>query len=477
MISALIILPLVGALAAWVVKDNLLRPWLLPLFGTLHGCITVDLIISPPPASLSGWIHLDPLGSLALVGISPLFIACSFYAAGYLAYRQERSNRILCMGLLVCLSAMSLTSVAHHLGLLWLALETTTLVMAPMIYFNRNARSLEATWKYMMICSVGIALALLGLFFLAYSMLVAGQEATLLLDQLVARAGTLSPAWLHAAFVFILVGFGTKIGLAPLHTWKPDAYGEAPGLVGALLSGGLVTCGILGFMRIYQVCIAAGDTTFYRDALVGLGLLSTILAAVFLVKQADFKRMLAYSSVEHVGVIAIGLGIGKGAIYFTLLHMLANSLNKGVLFLAAGNIHRSYNSKRCDVVHGVLRRLPWTGSLFLAGFFAGTASPPFGMFLSEFGIITGSFASGRTVVTSILIISFCAAYMGMASNVLPMAFGERLRESERTLYRDGILTVAPPLFLTMVLLMLGLWFPPPLARLIRDASCLLGGVP
>lgn len=380
------------------------------------------------------------------------------------------------MGLLVCLSAMSLTAVSHHLGLLWLALETTTLVMAPLIYFNRNARSLEATWKYMMICSVGIALALLGLFFLAYSMLVAGHEATLQLDQLISGAGSLSPAWLHAAFVFILVGFGTKIGLAPLHTWKPDAYGEAPGVVGALLSGGLVTCAILGLMRIYQVCIAAGDTSFYRDSLIGLGLLSTMLAAVFLVKQADFKRMLAYSSVEHVGVIAIGLGIGKGAVYFTLLHLIANGITKGVLFLSAGNIHRSYNSKRCDIVHGVLRRLPWTGSLFLAGFFAGTASPPFGMFLSEFGIITGSFASGRPVVTTLLILSFSAAYIGMATNVLPMALGERLRESERTHYRDGILTVAPPLLLTLTLLMMGLWFPPPLSRLIHEASFLLGGV-
>ncbi|MBT0665815.1 hydrogenase [Geobacter pelophilus] len=475
MIAALVILPLLGAIIAWLVPDNRLRPWLLPVFGMLHGAITVDLILSPPLPSLQGWIHLDPLGCLALVAISPLFLACSFYAVGYLNYRQERSNRILCMGLLVCLSAMSLTSVAHHLGLLWLALETTTLVMAPLVYFNRNARSLEATWKYMMICSVGIALALLGLFFLAYSMLVAGHEATLLLDQLVSRAGVLSPAWLHAAFVFILVGFGTKVGLAPLHTWKPDAYGEAPGIVGALLSGGLVTCGVLGLMRIYQVCIAAGDTTFYRDALVGLGLLSTILAAVFLVRQADFKRMLAYSSVEHVGVIAIGLGIGKGAIFFTLLHLLANSLTKGVLFLTAGNIHRSYNSKRCDVVHGVLRRLPWTGSLFLAGFFAGTASPPFGMFLSEFGIIAGSFAAGRPVVTTILVVSFAAAYLGMAANVLPMALGERLRESERTLYRDSFLTVAPPLLLTLILLLMGLCFPLPLARLVHNAAFLLGG--
>ena len=285
LLGLLVILPLVGGVIAWLVPDSRLRPWLLPVFGMLHACITLDIILVPPPATLSGWIRLDPLGSLALIAISPLFLACSFYAVGYLAYRQERSNRTLCMGLLVCLSAMSLTSVSHHLGLLWLALETTTLVMAPLVYFNRNARSLEATWKYMMICSVGIALAMLGLFFLAYSTMVAGQTATLLLDPLILAARRLSPAWLHASFVFILVGFGTKIGLAPLHTWKPDAYGESPGVIGAMLSGGLVTCGFLGLMRVYQVCVAAGDTSFYRDALIAIGLLSTAFAAVFLNKS------------------------------------------------------------------------------------------------------------------------------------------------------------------------------------------------
>jgi len=477
LIALLIMLPAVGGIIAWLVPDNQLRPWLLPLFGMLHTALTLILVIDPPPAAHGDWVALDALGSLVLLAVSPLFLACAWYAVGYLAYRQERSNQNLCLGLLVCLSAISLTAVAHHLGLLWLALETTTLTMAPLIYFNRNARSLEATWKYILICSVGIALALLGLLFLAYSTLVAGLEATLLLNELIGTARQLSPAWLHAAFVFILVGFGAKIGLAPLHTWKPDAYGEAPGLVGAMLSGGLVTCAFLGLMRVYQVCLAAGDTTFYRDALVALGLLSTAFAAVFLIRQADFKRMLAYSSVEHVGIMAIGLGIGKGAVFFTLLHIVANGFSKGILFLTAGNINRSYNSKRCEAVHGVLRRLPWTGSLFLIGFLAATAAPPFAIFTSELGIIGSGFAAGRWGVMAPMILCIAVAYLGMAANVLPMVFGERLKESERTPYRESTLTVAPPLLLGMLLLFLGIWPPRLLTRLLADAATLLGGIP
>jgi hydrogenase-4 component F len=244
-----------------------------------------------------------------------------------------------------------------------------------------------------------------------------------------------------------------------------------------MLSGGLVTSAFLGLFRVYQVCLAAGDTTFYRDALIALGLLSTAFAAIFLIKQADFKRLLAYSSVEHVGIMAIGLGIGKGVTYFTLLHLLANGIGKGVLFLTAGNIHRSYNSKRCEVVHGVLRRLPWTGTLFLLGFLASTAAPPFAIFTSELGIISSAFAAGRWIVTPLMLLCLAVAYMGMAANILPMALGERLKESERTPYREGLLTVAPPLLLLTLSMFLGLWQPTILQNTLRDAALLLGGAP
>jgi hydrogenase-4 component F len=478
MVLSLIILPLVGALLAWIVPDNRRRPLLLPVIATVHLVLTALLMGNAPPPSPGGWIWLDPLGKVVLLCITLLFAVCAYYAVGYLAYRQERSNRILCMGLLICLSAMGLVTVSQHLGLLWVALETTTVSMAPLIYFNRNARSIEATWKYLLICSVGIALALLGLMFLAYSTYVAHREATLLLGSLMASAHELNPGWFHAAVIFMLVGYGSKMGLAPLHAWKPDAYGEAPGLVGALLAGGLVNCAFLSILRVYQICLASGtEIRFFQQNLIGMGLVSMAFAAVFMAHQADFKRMLAYSSVEHVGILAIGLGLGKGALYGALFHLLNNGLTKGVLFLSAGNIHRSYSNKTTDVVKGALTRLPWSGGLFLAGFIAITGSPPFSPFISEYTIVSSAFIEGRHLVGWLFLLFLVIVFIGMALTVLPMVMGTPPPDIEPTEYRDGVLTVGPPLFLMMVILGLGIWPPEFLVTLLRDGAAMLGAQP
>ncbi len=474
MIALLIALPLLGALAAWLTPDNRRRPLVLPVVGGVHLLLTLALLAETPPPALGGWIILDPLGKLVLLEVSILFFCCAIYSVGYLAYRRERSNRVLCMGLPLCLGAMSLACVSQHLGLLWVAIESTTLAMAPLIYFNRNARSIEATWKYMLICSIGIAMALLGLYFLAYATVVARQEPTLLLAPLLAQARGLSPAWLNGAFIFLLVGFGTKIGLAPLHTWKPDAYGEAPGLVGALLAGGLVNCGFLGICRIYQICLAAGTTTFFRDALTLLGFLSMGFAAVFVLRQADFKRLLAYSSVEHVGFMAIGFGLGRGAIPGTVFHLLTNGLTKGVLFLTAANIHRSYNSKRAERVRGVMDRLPWSGWLFMLALFAVTGSPPFATFLSEFMILSGLFADGREIAGVTVILLFAVIFTGMALTILPILTGRGGSDLDDSGYRDRLLTVAPPLALLLVTLLLGIWIPAPLREILDATAAMLG---
>ncbi|MFA7403227.1 MAG: proton-conducting transporter membrane subunit [Pelobacteraceae bacterium] len=473
MFAALIILPLIGAAVTWLIPFDRLRPKILSLFALAHLGLTIRMISFTPPESPGGWFHLDALGKIVLLSTSILFLTCAIYSIGYLFYRRERSNRVLCVGLLVCLSAASLVTITHHLGLMWVALETTTISMAPLIYFNRNARSIEATWKYLLICSVGVALALIGLYFLAYATIVAKVEPSLLLDDLMKDAGKLSSGWIHAAFVFLLIGFGTKMGLAPLHTWKPDAYGEAPGLVGALLSGGLVNLAFLALLRVYQICLATKEITFFQNALVVMGLISMIFAAIFMARQADFKRMLAYSSVEHVGIMAVALGLGGKAIFGALFHILANGLTKGVLFLSSGNIHRSYNSKSTDHVRGALRRLPWSGGLFLAGFIAITGSPPFAPFISEFTIISSAFIQGHMLVAAIFLISLTVIFIGMALTVLPMVMGEVPPDSETTSYRDTILTVGPPLALLLLVFMLGVWIPAPLMTLLRDASALL----
>jgi hydrogenase-4 component F len=473
MFTLLVLLPLLGAIIAWLIPSNRHRPLVLPLFALAHLVLLGLALASPPPPSPGGWLRLDPLGALFLATLSLLFTACAFYAVGYLACRQERSNRVLCMSLLVCLSAMVLVTISHHLGLLWMALETTTLTMAPLIYFNQNPRSVEATWKYMLVCSIGIALALLGLFFLAYASLASHQEVTLLLEPLIAAAPGMYPAWLNAAFVFLLVGFGTKIGLAPLHTWKPDAYGEAPGLVGAILAGGMVNCGLLAIIRVFQVCISRDDSSFFHHALIAMGLISMATAAVFLARQTDFKRMLAYSSVEHVGILALALGIGGDALFGALFHMVGNGLTKGVLFLSSGNIHRSFGSKNSGEVTGAIRRVPWSGAIFLAGFIAITGSPPFSPFLSEFTILNSAFSQGHMVIGGGFILFLCIVFIGMANTVLTMVMGDPAPDTPDTGFREQFLTVAPPLVLLAVVLTLGVWLPEPFMKLLSEAANLL----
>lgn len=475
LVALLISLPLAGALAAWLIPSNSRRPWVLVVTALLHLVLTAAALLQPPAASPGGWLRLDAIGTLFLLEISILFAACALYAVNYLQYRQERNNRVLCMGMQVCMAAMSLAAAAHHLGLLWLAIETTTLSMAPLIYFNRNARSIEATWKYMLICSVGIALALFGIFFMAYSTVVAGLEPTLLLGLLRDHAPRLPEIWLQAAFVFMLVGYGAKMGLAPMHTWKPDAYGEAPGLVGTMLAGGLANCGFIGLLRVYQICAATGNPHFYQACLLGIGLFSTAIAAVFLAHQTDFKRMLAYSSVEHMGLFAVALGLGGKALYGAMLHLIGNSLAKGVLFLSAGNIHRAFASKNREFARGALKRAPWSGALFLLGFCAMTGSPPFLVFSSEYSILQAAFSSGNGTSGILLILCLAIAFLGMAMTVLQVVFGEPPKNRERTKYSDSPFLVGPPLVLLGILALFGLWMPHPVLKVVTDAVRLLGG--
>jgi len=470
---ALIAVPLLAAALAAAAPSNRLRPWLVPLAAVAHLALTVLFLARPELTAGSPWLKLDPLGRVILPMVSALFLMCSFYAVGVLHYRHAQLNRVFCVCLISFLSLMSLVVLSQHLGLMWVAIETTTLVTAPLIYFNRTPQSIEATWKYLLIGSVGIALALLGTFFLAYASLHQGIEPTLDLDGLLANAPGLSKSWLHAAFVLLLVGYGTKMGLAPMHTWKPDAYGEAPGVVGAIFAGGVTSCAFLALLRVYHICEAAGEGAYVSRLLLVLGFLSMTVAGLFMVGQRDFKRMLAYSSVEHMGILAIGLGIGGPALFGTLLHVVTNGLTKGVLFLSAGNIHRAYGSKSIDQVHGAIRRLPVSGWLFLAGFLAITGSPPFGPFISEFSILNGAFDAGRYATGGFFLLLLLVVFIGMGSTVLQVVQGRASTAVHFSPYREDVLTTLPAAILMAGVLCLGLFIPGPLAAALNDAVAFL----
>ncbi len=479
MALALVLVPLCFAAAAAAAPSQKWRPWLVPLGGAAHLALTVAALARPEVSGLAGWLKLDQLGRLVLTLVSVLFFACSLYAPGYLALRTERSNRVFCACLLAFLGMMTLITESHHLGLMWVALEATTLASAPLIYFKHTPRSIEATWKYLLIGSVGIALALLGTFFLAYAALRAGLESSLFFDVLVREAPRLSRPWLHAAFVLLFVGYGTKMGLAPMHTWKPDAYGEAPGIAGTLLAGGLTNCAFLALLRFYQIVASAGEAAFARRLMLAIGILSMAVAGVFLARQRDYKRMLAYSSVENMGILVLGVGIGGLGVFGSLLHLVNNGLTKGVLFMSAGNIHRAFGSKSIDDVRGALRRLPVSGALFVAGFFAVTGSPPFGPFLSEFTILRAAVTGGHFAIAAAFLGLLAIVFVGMGATVLAVVQGEPPPRpaTGATDFRDRLFTVAPAAALLALVVLLGVYIPAPVGGLVQSAAAFVDVTP
>jgi hydrogenase-4 component F len=489
-IPCLVVLPLTAGIAALLIRPDALRRAL--LIGAAIGQLILALVCGNATATLGGWLAIDALGRLFLLIVCVLFLAASLYGIGYLARERTVSRRLngtsgqdlvmanpealLTACLLFFLAAMTLVCVSNHLGLLWVAVEATTLASAPMIYYHRQQKSLEAAWKYLLICSIGIALALLGNFLLAVSTSsVRGAELPLLLDRLIPEAARFQPQWLKAAFIFLLVGYGTKMGLAPLHTWLPDAHSESPSFVSALLSGALLNCAFLGILRAQQILNAAGEAAFGQELLIGFGLLSMGLAAVFIVQQPDFKRMLAYSSVEHMGILALGVGLGGAAVFGAMFHAVNHSLAKGMLFLTAGNILSTLHTKISTNVRGLSRILPVTAALWLAGFLAITGSPPFGSFLSEFVILKFAIERGSYAIATGYVLILAVIFIAMAAIVLRMVQGTPSREPLSETTKEPWLTTLPPLALGTFVLILGVYLPPSLQNLLSAAAKIMGG--
>lgn len=488
MIWAVLLVPSVAGLLAMLIPMRSAPRWLLMTAAAAHITLVAGLWVRPSPAS--HWIAADLPGRLFLTITSVLFLAMAFYTIGYLRRESGKAIKDFQEGflftnkpeatfigcLLFFLATMSLATLSQHPGLLWIAVEATTLVSAPLIYFHRHHRSLEATWKYLLICSVGIALALLGNFFLVIA--AKGKAIGLDLANLQAHATALNPVWLKAAFVLFVVGYGTKMGLAPMHNWLPDAHSEAPSVVSALLSGALLNCAFLAILRFHGILSAAGLGDFSSQILVLFGFISMATAAVFLIRQTDAKRMLAYSSIEHMGILALGTGIGGIAASGALLHAISHSLAKAMLFLTAGNLMHLYNTKDILKIRGVLQVAPVTGTLWVAGFLAIAGFPPFGLFLSELTILTGALESGRWLVASGYLLTLGIIFVALTRIFLTMSFGineswGHARISDRGM-REPSWSLLPGIALGAGVLALGLYVPPKLWQCIQDAVLAIG---
>ena len=463
----LIAIPLLAAAAAFAWPNDRTRPRLLPVAAGLHAMLALWLLVNPPVLAANVWFGFAPLARAVLPMVSLLFLVCSIYAVTYLQIRAERKNRIFVTALLVMLGLLSLALQAQNLGLLWVAAEATTLVTVPLLHFNGTARAFEASWKYLLIGGTGIALSLLGSFCLGYASLHGGGNGDLTFTALVAQGAALTRPWLITAWVLLLAGYGTKMGLAPMHTWKPDAYGEAPGMVGALLAGGTTTMAFVAILRVKQVVDAAGGGAMTERTLLAFGLFSMLVAALFLLSTPDYKRMLAYSSVEHMGILTVGAALGGAGIAAALFHVWTNGLTKGALFLSAGNIRRAAGAQTEDKVAGLAWRSPASARIFVVGILAVTACPPFGVFFSELKIILATFQTNNTFAATAFLGCLLFAFFGMARLVFAIVDGRpraaARKTSERFPEMPGI--IIPPLLFLALSLWLGLATPP----VLRDA--------
>jgi hydrogenase-4 component F len=515
MISAFFIIPFIGGLVSLLLPNDSMRRILLLVTAGFHTGFTIYSWFRKPEPFFYDWLLLDNLGLLFLSITSIIFLAVAFYCVGYLANEKEKqkhkdfeenifftnaSEAVFTGCLLIFLGTMSLITISNNFGLTWVAVEASTLASAPLIYFHRHHRSLEATWKYLMICSVGIALSLLGNFLLAVSLPTNQDEIiSLNLTQVLANTGNLKLIYLKTAFIFFLVGYGTKMGLAPMHTWLPDAHSEAPSVVSALLSGALLNCSFLGILRAYQVCNAAGLADFCNELLILLGLLSMAVATIFILGQVDFKRMLAYSSIEHMGIMALGVGLGGVATFGSFIHSVNHSFTKAMLFMISGNILSAYHTKNISEVKGVIKELPVSGVLWMAGFLSITGFPPFGTFLSEFTILKGALERGYFAVAIIYLILIAIIFIGMAISILGMSHGNvplKITDNLAVLTKTGQLSIAktgqleilkenfklvstwlrviPPAILGIIVLFLGFYLPSGFTVFLQSIARTLG---
>jgi hydrogenase-4 component F len=294
-----------------------------------------------------------------------------------------------------------------------------------------------------------------------------GGRGDLTLTALTSQGAGLSRPWVLTAWVLLLVGYGTKMGLAPMHTWKPDAYGESPSIVGAMMAGGVTTVAFTALLRVRAVIGAAGEGAIADRTLLAIGLFSMLVSALFLLGTRDFKRMLAYSSVEHMGILGIGAALGPAGVTAALFHVWSNTLTKGSLFLSAGNIRRAAGSPSIADVRGMSVLTPRSAAIFVAGMFAVTACPPFGPFFSELQVLRAALASHHGIATAIFLGCLLLAFFGMTRVVFAVVDGRPRKEAKtngkRFVETAGV--IAPPLLLLSLSVWLGLFTP----AALRDA--------
>ncbi|PIU41637.1 MAG: hydrogenase [Candidatus Omnitrophica bacterium CG07_land_8_20_14_0_80_42_15] len=376
------------------------------------------MVLSESANSYFSFIYFDALSAFFIFVISVIAFAAALYSISYIkkdidsGVISERKAKIYYILFNLFCFSMLLVPAVNNLGMLWVAIEMTTLISAFLVGFYNNKESIEAAWKYIIICSVGIIFALLGTILFSYAFSLLGDVKSLNWSDMVANAGRMDKNILKIAFIFILVGYGTKAGLAPMHTWLPDAHSQAVAPISALLSGVLLKTAIYAILRFGIITIKGVGFAYFGNLMVLLGIISLAISCGFILVQKDLKRLLAYHSIEHIGIISIGFGIGGIlGVGGALLHVFNHAVTKALMFFGAGNVVNKYRTHNMHVIRGVIGTMPFTGFMLLMGAFALAGMPPFSIFISEILIICAVFLKGYYLVT-FLLLGFIAIIFG-----------------------------------------------------------------
>lgn len=439
-----------------------------------------DIIAGRTSISFLNLFYVDALSAFFILVVSIVNFASALYSIRYIGedieegILSENKARVYYALFNIFCFSMFFVTVVNNLGMLWAAIEMTTLASAFLVGFHNDKASIEAAWKYVIICSVGITLALLGTILFYYTVSMNGGLKTLNWTDMVSVASRLDPNIVKVAFLFVLVGYGTKAGLVPMHTWLPDAHSQAPAPISALLSGVLLKTAIYAILRFTVIINKCIGSQYSGNLLVFFGLLSLGVSAGFILVQKDIKRLLAYHSVEHIGIIAVGLGLGGPlGLYGALLHVLNHAVTKSLMFFGAGNAAKKYGTVNMHLMKGVINAMPFTGIMLLLGAFALAGSPPFSIFISEIMILISGFAKGSYLV-SIVFLSFIVIIFGAIINHFGrVIFGKR---------PENMPVLAEPLsgkmafvFLLMFICVIGFNIPTFLNRLILSGIDVLKG--
>jgi hydrogenase-4 component F len=474
-VLALLIVPLAAGLTSAALPRTAARA-----ITMLSGLACFGLVLALIPAvahhnlNYFGYLRVDAVSAIFLLATSFLYAAVAVYSVGYLKEHEDLYARRFYAGLNLFAWAMLAAPLMSSLALLWIAIEVTTIISALLVAIEDTDGAAEAAWKYVLIASTGLGLALLGTVFAYFAgSQVLGQHYNLAITPLLLAGSHLPHTPVRLAFLLALLGYGTKVGLFPVHTWLPDAHSEAPTPVSALLSGSLLAVSFYAVLRFYQVAAATLGSGFPRDALLAFGVASLLLAALYVFGQRDIKRLLAYSSVEHMGILAIGVSFGAPvALAGVMLHVLAHAAAKGNAFMGAGALRAKFGTKQISAIRGGLDLLPWSGPLFLLAVFALSALPPSGIFRSEFQIVAGGLDSGNYAAAAVLIIGVTVAFFGLSTAATSMLF----TPARGTLARGEPSTwmVVPVVAGVAVLFVLGVHPPGELTGLIARAVTQLG---